>query len=85
MIDIIYHKLRFLGSGMALNVELTSYVLLSLVQLKTKQDLLDASSIIRWLSTQSNSEGGFISTQDTVLALQVDSFEVFLLFSMCAF
>ena len=82
MTDIIPYKLCFPGSGMSLNVELTSYVLLSLVQLKTKQDLLDASSIIRWLSKQRNSEGGFISTQDTVVALQVNSFAFELVFFM---
>ena len=31
----------------------------------------DARSIVRWLSKQRNSEGGFISTQDTVVGLQV--------------
>lgn len=63
---------------MALNVELTSYVLLGLVQLKTTQDLLDASSIVRWLSKHRNSEGGFVSTQDTVVALQVGFLALFL-------
>ena len=58
-------------SGPALNVEMTSYVLLSLVKLGSNQDLLKARSIVRWLSKQRNSEGGFISTQDTVVALQV--------------
>lgn len=58
------------GSGPALNVEMTSYVLLSLVKLGTNQDLLQARSIVRWLSKQRNSEGGFVSTQDTVVALQ---------------
>ena len=63
--------LFYLGSGKALNVELTSYVLLGLIKLRTPQDMLEASSIIRWLSRQRNSQGGFISTQDTVVALQV--------------
>lgn len=68
-------KLYFLTtgpeSGPALNVEMTSYVLLSLVKLGSNQDLLKARSIVRWLSKQRNSEGGFVSTQDTVVALQV--------------
>lgn len=59
------------GSGPALSVEMTSYVLLCLVKLGTSQDLLNARSIVRWLSKQRNSEGGFVSTQDTVVALQV--------------
>ena len=58
-------------SGPALNVEMTSYVLLSLVKLGRNEDLLRARSIVRWLSKQRNSEGGFVSTQDTVVALQV--------------
>ena len=61
------------GSGPALNVEMTSYVLLTLVKLGSNQDLLKARSIVRWLSKQRNSEGGFVSTQDTVVALQVNS------------
>lgn len=60
-----------LGSGKALNVELTSYALLSLVKLKAPRDVLEAGSIVRWLSKQRNSWGGFVSTQDTVVALQV--------------
>lgn len=59
------------GSGAALSVEMTSYILLSLVKLGSNDDLLKARSIVRWLSKQRNSEGGFISTQDTVVALQV--------------
>ena len=59
------------GSGPALSVEMTSYVLLSLVKLGSKQNMVDARSIVRWLSKQRNSEGGFISTQDTVVGLQV--------------
>ena len=59
------------GSGPALSVEMTSYVLLSLVKLGSKEEMVEARSIVRWLSKQRNSEGGFISTQDTVVALQV--------------
>jgi len=58
------------GSGAALSVELSSYVLLTLVKLGSQQDMLVARSIVRWLSQQRNSEGGFVSTQDTVVALQ---------------
>lgn len=59
------------GSGPALNVEMTSYILLSLVKLGSTEDLIKARAIVRWLSKQRNSEGGFVSTQDTVVALQV--------------
>ncbi len=59
------------GSGPALSVEMSSYVLLSLVKMGGTENLLNARSIVRWLSKQRNSEGGFVSTQDTVVALQV--------------
>ena len=50
---------------------MTAYALLSLVKLGSKKDMADARWIVRWLSKQRNSEGGFISTQDTVVGLQV--------------
>lgn len=59
------------GSGPALSVELSAYVLLSLVKLGGSEDLVHGRSIVRWLSKQRNSDGGFVSTQDTVVALQV--------------
>jgi len=59
---------------MSLSVEMTAYVLLSLVKLGDVNDLLKARSIVRWLSMQRNSEGGFVSTQDTIVALQVSHF-----------
>lgn len=62
---------------MALSVEMTAYVLLSLVKLGDVNDLLNARSIVRWLSKQRNSEGGFIPTQDTIIALQVIPCSVF--------
>ncbi|XP_066457889.1 alpha-2-macroglobulin-like protein 1 [Eleutherodactylus coqui] len=59
----------------SVDVEMTSYVLLSLASIKnpTKQQLGDMAAIIRWLSRQQNSRGGFSSTQDTVVALQAMS------------
>eukprot|EP00095_Tigriopus_kingsejongensis_P009746 maker-scaffold1177_size57108-snap-gene-0.11 protein:Tk09746 transcript:maker-scaffold1177_size57108-snap-gene-0.11-mRNA-1 annotation:"alpha-2-macroglobiln splicing variant 1 precursor" len=51
-------------------VEITAYNVLSL----TLQDKLpEALKAIRWLATQRNSRGGFVSTQDTVVALQAMS------------
>jgi len=53
------------------NVEVTAYVLLSMVQ--GDDDLSNIPSairLVRWLSSQRNAYGGFSSTQDTVLALQ---------------
>ncbi|XP_066457894.1 alpha-2-macroglobulin-like protein 1 [Eleutherodactylus coqui] len=59
----------------SVEVEMTSYVLLSLASIKnpTNQQLGDMAAIIRWLSRQQNSRGGFSSTQDTVVALQAMS------------
>ncbi|XP_039617987.1 alpha-2-macroglobulin-like protein 1 isoform X2 [Polypterus senegalus] len=53
-------------------VEMTSYMLLSLVSGShvSDSDLAYASKIVKWLIQQQNSRGGFSSTQDTVVALQ---------------
>ncbi|KAJ8397187.1 hypothetical protein AAFF_G00440210 [Aldrovandia affinis] len=53
-------------------VEMTSYVLLALLKgpLLPKFGLGYASSIVRWLTQQQNPNGGFASTQDTVVALK---------------
>ncbi|XP_039481382.1 CD109 antigen isoform X5 [Drosophila santomea] len=49
------------------DVEITSYVLLALLE----KDLAEkALPIIKWLISQRNSNGGFSSTQDTVIGLQ---------------
>lgn len=54
-------------------VELTSYVLLAYLTTLTSrssEDLSSASQIVKWITKQQNSHGGFSSTQDTVVALQ---------------
>ncbi|XP_036614485.1 alpha-2-macroglobulin-like [Trichosurus vulpecula] len=54
-------------------VEMTAYVLLArLTDLSgpSPEDLLQANRIVKWISKQQNSHGGFSSTQDTVVALQ---------------
>ncbi|XP_051788069.1 alpha-2-macroglobulin-like protein 1 isoform X1 [Erpetoichthys calabaricus] len=63
------------GSGekiRSVQVEMTSYVLLSLLSAPPLPgfDLTFSSSIVQWLVHQQNSYGGFSSTQDTVVALQ---------------
>ncbi|XP_077114026.1 alpha-2-macroglobulin-like protein 1 [Ranitomeya variabilis] len=57
---------------MSVDVEMSSYVLLALSyqQNPTKKQLGEMASISRWLNTQRNANGGFSSTQDTVVALQ---------------
>eukprot|EP00112_Aurelia_sp_Birch-Aquarium-sp1_P019575 Seg4866.2 transcript_id=Seg4866.2/GoldUCD/mRNA.D3Y31 product="C3 and PZP-like alpha-2-macroglobulin domain-containing protein 8" protein_id=Seg4866.2/GoldUCD/D3Y31 len=51
------------------DVEMTSYGLMTYISGLDK-DTLSAAPIIRWLSKQRNSLGGFASTQDTCVALQ---------------
>uniref|UniRef100_A0A4W5JDS9 Alpha-2-macroglobulin-like n=1 Tax=Hucho hucho TaxID=62062 RepID=A0A4W5JDS9_9TELE len=56
----------------SLAVEISSYVLLASVSASplSTTDLGYASRIVRWLVRQQNANGGFSSTQDTVVALQ---------------
>ncbi|XP_032065553.1 alpha-2-macroglobulin-like [Thamnophis elegans] len=54
-------------------VEMTSYVLLAYVAKKpspSQEELTTATTIVKWLTNQQNPNGGFSSTQDTVVALQ---------------
>uniref|UniRef100_A0A8C0XD37 Alpha-2-macroglobulin n=1 Tax=Castor canadensis TaxID=51338 RepID=A0A8C0XD37_CASCN len=53
-------------------VEMTAYVLLSHLTAQpapTPEDLTSAAHIVKWITKQQNSHGGFSSTQDTVVAL----------------
>nr|XP_019569050.1 PREDICTED: alpha-2-macroglobulin-like isoform X1 [Rhinolophus sinicus] len=53
-------------------VEMTSYVLLAYLTAQpapTSEELTAASRIVKWITKQQNSQGGFSSTQDTVVAL----------------
>ncbi|XP_041375995.1 CD109 antigen-like isoform X3 [Gigantopelta aegis] len=49
------------------DVELWSYILLTYTE---KNDIGNGRLIMKWLSKQQNGNGGFMSTQDTVLGLQ---------------
>ncbi|KAK9405414.1 alpha-2-macroglobulin-like [Crotalus adamanteus] len=54
-------------------VEMTAYVLLSYVAKEpfpSQEELTTATTIVKWLTNQQNPNGGFSSTQDTVVALQ---------------
>ncbi|XP_044209159.1 alpha-2-macroglobulin-like [Thunnus albacares] len=66
----------------SLSVEISSYVILAkLIASPTAEDLAYTSRIIRWLTDQQNSYGGFSSTQDTVVALQALALYSTLVFS----
>ncbi|KAM4628384.1 alpha-2-macroglobulin-like [Polymixia lowei] len=66
----------------SLSVEISAYVLLATLSASpTNADLGYASHIVRWLTSQQNSYGGFSSTQDTVAALQALALYSTLVFS----
>lgn len=49
---------------------MTAYAVLSLIKLGGEENMVDALKAIRWMSKQRNAEGGFTSTQDTVVGLE---------------
>ncbi|XP_045204949.2 CD109 antigen-like isoform X1 [Mercenaria mercenaria] len=53
--------------GKALNIELTAYALLALTAANNQDDSLQ---VLKWLTSQRNPNGGYSSTQDTIVALQ---------------
>ncbi|XP_023817296.2 alpha-2-macroglobulin-P isoform X1 [Oryzias latipes] len=69
--NVIYWTQTAAETSDSLSVEISSYVLMSLLSTShTAEDLGYASSIVRWMIRQQNYYGGFSSTQDTVAALQ---------------
>ncbi|KAG7510215.1 CD109 antigen-like [Solea senegalensis] len=59
------------GQPYALQIEMVSYVLLTLYK---RGNLVDGFVLLKWLSKQRNHLGGYGSTQDTVVALQALSY-----------
>lgn len=55
------------GGPKTLNVEMTSYGLLTLLNANEDKQCLP---ILKWLLAQRNSDGGFVGTQDTVLGIE---------------
>jgi CD109 antigen len=53
---------------LARSIELTAYNTLSLI---LQDKLPEALEAIKWMTSNRNSKGGFVSTQDTMVALQV--------------
>ncbi|XP_012256873.2 pregnancy zone protein-like isoform X1 [Athalia rosae] len=56
--------------SVGLSVEMTAYAILSLVKIGGETNMVTALRAVRWISKQRNAEGGFTSTQDTVLGLE---------------
>nr|CAD7395574.1 unnamed protein product [Timema cristinae] len=67
--DLIWWEKQDTNS-LALNIETTAYGILSLVKLGGERNLIDALRAVRWISKHRNANGGFVSTQDTVVALE---------------
>uniref|UniRef100_A0A3P9IP72 Alpha-2-macroglobulin-like n=1 Tax=Oryzias latipes TaxID=8090 RepID=A0A3P9IP72_ORYLA len=69
--NVIYWTQTADETSDSLSVEISSYVLMSLLSTShTAEDLGYASTIVRWMIRQQNYYGGVSSTQDTVAALQ---------------
>ncbi|XP_038008957.1 alpha-2-macroglobulin [Motacilla alba alba] len=67
--DLPFHRYR----APSAEVEMTAYVLLAHLTPQpapAQEELAFASLIAKWISSQQNPNGGFSSTQDTVVALQ---------------
>ncbi|PXF60021.1 MAG: alpha-2-macroglobulin [Candidatus Methanogaster sp.] len=60
------HPFKYGHPPSSRNVEITSYAALALIDAKHPL----ANDVVKWISTQRNSLGGFSSTQDTVMALK---------------
>lgn len=53
----------FSGSSLAFSIEVTSYAVLSLLTLGSSHNLVLANKAVRWIASQVNANGGFVSTQ----------------------
>ncbi|KAK9891011.1 hypothetical protein WA026_013344 [Henosepilachna vigintioctopunctata] len=67
--NMIWWSMKDESGSEATDIEVTSYVLLALLDYNTKENLAHAHSVVRWLTTKIGPNGGFKSTQDTVVAL----------------
>ncbi|XP_077310065.1 alpha-2-macroglobulin-like protein 1 [Lithobates pipiens] len=64
-------KQSYWGKPKSVDVEITAYVLLTFASLPnpSSKDMGDMVTITRWMCKQQNGNGGFSSTQDTVVGL----------------
>ncbi|KAL0109694.1 hypothetical protein PUN28_014611 [Cardiocondyla obscurior] len=67
--DLLWWEDKYKPS-LGLSIEMTAYAVLSLVKLGGEMNMVEALKAVRWMSKQRNAEGGFTSTQDTVLGLE---------------
>ncbi|XP_057559019.1 pregnancy zone protein-like [Hippopotamus amphibius kiboko] len=67
------NELYYQPRAPSVEVEMTAYSLLAYLTLQpapSSEDLSVATRIVKWIAKQQNPNGGFSSTQDTVVALQ---------------
>nr|QTP96550.1 adult cement protein 5 [Chelonibia testudinaria] len=57
------------GGSRSVDVEMTAYMVLTLLKLGGSKNFGEAALAIKWVNSQRNSGGGFVSTQDTVVAM----------------
>ncbi|XP_011146903.2 murinoglobulin-1 [Harpegnathos saltator] len=67
--DLLWWEDKYKPS-LGLSIEMTAYAVLSFVKLGGEANMVEALKAVRWMSKQRNAEGGFTSTQDTVLGLE---------------
>ncbi|XP_072167076.1 pregnancy zone protein-like [Diadema setosum] len=60
---------RHVARAAALNVEMTSYILLTYVNQYKSEAVARGAPLAKWLTSQQNARGGFYSSQDTVVAI----------------
>lgn len=58
------------GKSAAAGVETAAYALLAMATVSPTDYLDDMQKVVKWISSKRNGQGGFVSTQDTVVALQ---------------
>lgn len=58
------------GKSAAAGVETAAYALLAMATVSPADYLDDMQKVVKWISSKRNGQGGFVSTQDTVVALQ---------------
>ncbi|KAF0287975.1 Pregnancy zone protein [Amphibalanus amphitrite] len=71
--DILYwegDRNSLYGGSRAVDVEMTAYMALSLMHISGRGNMEEAARAIRWITTQRNGYGGFVSTQDTIVAVE---------------
>ncbi|XP_066939900.1 alpha-2-macroglobulin-like [Macrobrachium rosenbergii] len=70
---------RSLWGSRSLEVETVGYAILAMLRTNAKMYEQEVRKLVKWITYQRNGYGGFISTQDTVIALQaMASFETHL-------